>query len=258
LVPASTSEFSAAEPAALALILPCYNPLPGWAANVLASLTRLQIWLPAGTSLHLYLVNDGSTTGVETVDIEQLQTALPGFTYLSYPQNQGKGYALRHGAAHTREPICLFTDIDFPYQEASVAALYETLRSGSYDLAVGVRDADYYTHVPTARRRVSHLLRGLTRNLLRLPVSDTQCGLKGFNAAGRQLFLDTTTNRYLFDLELLFLASRQPEVRLAAVPVELKPGVIFSALNPRILLTEGGSFLQILLKSLLPSPGKPL
>ncbi|WP_165370518.1 glycosyltransferase family 2 protein [Hymenobacter persicinus] len=234
----------------LALIVPCYNPLPGWAPNVLESLARLQPLLPVGTEVHLYLVNDGSAQSVAAADVELLRAALPGFTYLTYPANRGKGYALRVGAAATHEPICLFTDIDFPYQEPSVAAVYRTLLSGKADLAVGVRDADYYVHVPKARRRVSNLLRGLTRNLLRLPVSDTQCGLKGFNAGGRDLFLKTTTNRYLFDLELIFLASRQKQMRVLAVPVELKPGVVFSALNPRILLTEGSTFMRIFLKSL--------
>jgi hypothetical protein len=34
-----------------------------------------------------------------------------------------------------------------------------------------------------------------------------------------------------------------------AVPVELKPGVVFSTLNSRILLTEGSTFLRILARS---------
>jgi len=249
LLPASFPPPTAAPAAALALILPCYNPLSGWADNVLTSLAHLQTLLPAATTVHLYLVNDGSAAGIAPAEIEQLRAALPQFTYLSYPANRGKGYALRAGVAATQEPICLFTDIDFPYEETSVAALYRELLTSHCDLAVGVRDAEYYVHVPAARRRVSHLLRRLTRNLLHLPVSDTQCGLKGFNATGRSLFLQTTTNRYLFDLELIFLASRQLRVRVQAVPVRLKPGVVFSSLNPRILLTEGSTFLRILARS---------
>jgi len=231
---------------ALALVLPCFNPLPGWASNILESLGRLRALLPPDITIHLYLVNDGSTRNVDPVEITLLEQALSHFTYISYPVNRGKGYALRTGVEQVLETICLFTDIDFPYEEHSIAALYTALCQGNCDLAVGVRDSDYYQHVPPTRRRVSNLLRGLTRNLLHLPVSDTQCGLKGFNAVGRGVFLQTTTDRYLFDLELLFLASRQPHVRVEPVLVSLKPGVIFSKLNSRILLTEGASFLRIL------------
>ncbi|WP_086594639.1 glycosyltransferase family 2 protein [Hymenobacter crusticola] len=236
---------------ALALVLPCFNPLPGWANNILESLSRLYTLLPPDTLIHLYLVNDGSTRNVDPAEVMLLEQEVPHFTYLTYSANRGKGYALRMGVEHVQEPICLFTDIDFPYEERSIASLYATLRAGGCDLAVGVRDEAYYQHVPATRRRISHLLRGLTRNLLHLPVSDTQCGLKGFNATGRAVFLQTTTDRYLFDLEFLFLASRQPHVRVEPVLVSLKPGVVFSKLNSRILLTEGASFLKILRRRML-------
>ncbi|RAK64641.1 glycosyltransferase [Hymenobacter edaphi] len=234
--------------AALALVLPCYNPPAEWAANVLSSLQRLQQTLPAGTTVHLYLVNDGSTRGVSDADLQLLRAALPAeaFTYLSYPANRGKGHALRTGVQQVQEPLCLFTDIDFPYEETSMATLYQALHSQRCDLAVGVRDDAYYAQVPAARRRVSRLLRRLTRTLLRLPIDDTQCGLKGFNAKGRALFLQTTTDRYLFDLELLLLASRQPAVRTEPVPVALKPGVVLSPLNVRVLLTESRNLLRLL------------
>ncbi len=233
-------------PAQLALVLPCYHPPLNWAANILASLAKLRPLLPAASALHLYVVNDGHEAGVTQADIALLTQALPAcFTYLTYPVNQGKGHALRTGIGQVREPYCIFTDIDFPYQETSVAALYQVLLAGA-DVAVGVRDDAYYAQIPPARRRVSRLLRRLTRHVLRLPVDDTQCGLKGFNETGRHLFLRTTTKRYLFDLEMLFMAARQGKLRVQPLPVELKPGVVFSQLNPRILLTESLNFMRIL------------
>ncbi|WP_139924956.1 glycosyltransferase [Hymenobacter sp. DG01] len=228
----------------LALVLPCYRPPGNWAANILESLARLQVLLPA-TTIHLYVVNDGAEPDVSAADLALLRDSLPYFTYLSYPTNQGKGHALRAGVAKVREPYCLFTDIDFPYQEHSVAAVYEALTHADCDIAVGVRNEAYYAHVPPARRRVSRLLRRVTRHALRLPVEDTQCGLKGFNQQGRALFLRTTTRRYLFDLELLFLAARTARLRISPVAVELKPNIVFSALNLRILLTESLNLLRI-------------
>ena len=232
--------------AQLALVLPCYHPPQQWASNLLISLDKLQELLPVDTTIQLYVVNDGQQSGIMPPDIELLRQALPGrFTYLSYATNQGKGHALRTGVAQVQEQYCIFTDIDFPYQESSVAALYRLLESGT-DLAVGVRDSAYYAQIPPARRRVSRLLRQLTRSVLRLPVDDTQCGLKGFSEAGRRLFLQTTTKRYLFDLEMLFLAVRQAGLRIEPLPVELKPDIVFSKLNFRILLTESINFVRII------------
>lgn len=233
-------------PADLAIVLPCYNPPADWARNIVHSVQRLQNLLPPATQVHYYLVNDGSSRGVAAADVDLLRAALPQFTYLTYPTNRGKGFALRQGVGQVQESLCLFTDIDFPYQETSMAQLYEALRTGGCDLAVGVRDADYYAQVPAARRRVSLLLRRFTKHLLRLPIDDTQCGLKGFNAAGRAQFLRTTTDRYLFDLELLLLASRQPNIRVQPIPVALKPGVVLSPLNTKILLAESRNLWRLL------------
>jgi glycosyltransferase involved in cell wall biosynthesis len=197
--------------------------------------------------VHLYVINDGSAA-VTDADVAFLQEHVPQFTYLTYPVNKGKGYALRTGMEKVQEDICLFTDIDFPYEETSVAKVLEELTSGECDVAVGTRDEAYYAKVPAGRVFISKVLRRSTRFLLGLAVSDTQCGLKGFNQRGREVFLRGQIDRYLFDLEFIFLASR-PEagLRVKPVPVRLKPGIIFSQLNPRILLTESGSFLKILL-----------
>ncbi len=181
-----------------------------------------------------------------------LRAHLPQFTYLQYPINHGKGYALRTGVKQVLEPLCLFTDIDFPYEEASVAAVYEALRAGRGDVVVGTRDEAYYARVPKGRVLISKTLRRSTRLLLGLAVSDTQCGLKGFNQRGRAVFLNGQIDRYLFDLEFIFLASRPVAgLQVIPLPVRLKPGIIFSRMSPRILLAESGSFLKILLARLV-------
>jgi hypothetical protein len=82
-----------------------------------------------------------------------------------------------------------------------------------------------------------------------MKITDTQCGIKGFNKLGRAVFLQTTIDRYLFDLEFIFLASQKKELRLKPVEVHLKPNILFRAMDYRILLTEGKNFFKVLLKS---------
>jgi glycosyltransferase involved in cell wall biosynthesis len=228
----------------LDLVLPCFNPIVHWETNLLKSVARIQELLP-DTELYVYLVNDGSTKAVDPEKIAKLQSGLSQFQYVSYPENHGKGYALRTGMAETKNDLCIYTDIDFPYTEDSFVAIYRALTGNKpCDIAVGVRDENYYATVPPARVKISKTLRFFAKKLLTLPVDDTQAGLKGFNRKGREIFLQTQINRYLFDLEFIRKAARQKTVSIKPVKVQLKPGIVFSVMNPKILLTESWNLLR--------------
>jgi glycosyltransferase involved in cell wall biosynthesis len=231
----------------LDLVLPCYNPAEGWATSIISHVEALQQLLP-DTILFIYLVNDGSTQGVEPENIALLQHTLVNFTYLDYPRNRGKGYALRLGTNASQHLFCIYTDIDFPYSPESLVQVYRALLEQKADIAVGVRKENYYQQVPGIRAGISKLLKYFNKRILRLPVADTQCGLKGFNRQGRQMFLNTTTNRYLFDLEFMLLASRSPGLQLIPVQVQLRPGIIFRKMHLGLLLAEGKSLLHILFR----------
>jgi glycosyltransferase involved in cell wall biosynthesis len=233
----------------LDIILPCYNPPPGWYDAVIAATEKIHAALP-GTSLQIILVNDGSERGLAEEHLRQLQEHLPSFRYIASSPNMGKGFALRKGAEAADSDFQIYTDVDFPYQEQSLLRVYATLLEGHCDVVAGVRDASYYKNVPAARRRISRLLRWMLRTFLRLQITDTQCGLKGFNRRGRALFLRTTINRFLFDLEFIFLASNDPDIRLCPAEVELKPDIVFSRVNPRILLNEAFNFMKIFFRGI--------
>ncbi len=231
----------------LDIVVPCYNPAKGWAENVVRSYTAITGRLP-GIECALILVNDGSSKGIQPAEIEYIGSAIASFTYLQYDINKGKGAALRTGVSVSRADICIYTDIDFPYTESSVIKIWEMLKSGTTDIAAGIKDKNYYKHVPAVRRMISKLLRACSKFILRLKVSDTQCGLKGFNAAGKQIFLSTTIDRYLFDLEFIFLASRRNDISMQPVEIELKENVQFSSMRFSILFNEGINFLKIFFK----------
>ncbi|KAA5548621.1 glycosyltransferase family 2 protein [Adhaeribacter rhizoryzae] len=238
----------------LDIVLPCYNPGKNWVATVIASLTYLQQCLP-DTELFIYLVNDGSTTGITPTDIDQLRQSLKNFTYLAYTPNQGKGHALRTGVAAAGHQYCIYTDIDFPYYEKDFLQIYQALRSGQADLVAGVRDKAYYSNIPDVRSRVSKLFRFVLTKTIKLPLYDTQCGLKGFNQRGRELFLKTVTKRYLFDFEFILLAAKA-HLSVSSVQVTLKPNITFGALSFRILATESISYLKLMLsKRKVPASG---
>lgn len=237
-------------PKTLDIILPCYNPPAGWAQVLPEALASIGAALGTEVVIHLILVDDGSRNGLIDKEIAGLIAQIPTLQHTHYTTNQGKGHALRHGVALARGEYQIYTDIDFPYTTASLVAVYHALAQGSADIAAGVRDAEYYLHVPPIRRFISKFLRWLLRTFLQTKITDTQCGLKGFNAAGRAVFLHTRINRFLFDLEFIYLASANDTIQLQAVPVQLKPGIEFSKARLGILLRESFNFASIFLRGL--------
>lgn len=224
------------------IVLPCYNPAVGWAEAVVMACQQLEA--NYGLTPHIILVNDGSRTDVRA-GIELLRKTLPSFSYAALRANTGKGAAVRHGLALATTSWILYTDVDLPYTSDSLYRILEALHHDDCDVAVGVKDAVYYAGVPRGRRIISKVLRHLTSTLLRLSVTDTQCGLKGIKRSALKYFLRGRIDRYLFDLEALYRAERGG-AQLVTVPVTLRPGIVFSRVRPRLLLAEVGNFLRIL------------
>lgn len=232
-------------PLSLTVVLPCYNPVEGWADNIISCFGLIKKQIP-GT--RLILVNDGSKT-LSTETIQAAFAGNPDIEVVSYTENQGKGYALRQGIGRADTELIIYTDVDFPYTNESFLKIYTALADGRTDVAIGIRGEEYYTHLPKARVRISKLLRWFIKKFLRIPTDDTQCGLKGMNRAGKAVFMQTTINRYLFDLEFVFLSARK-KMAIKTVEVQLRPEVVLSRMNFKVLSQEFGNFLKIFLKSL--------
>lgn len=230
----------------LDIILPAYNPLPGWEEIVIGRFQSLVKALP-DVKIRLFIVNDGSLRLDENQSAGLLKEVIPDLQWISYKENRGKGYALRQGVQKSAADFVVYTDIDWPYTEDSMIGVIGTLID-SADAVIGKRDENYYTHLPPARRRISRLLRSFNAKLLRLKVDDTQAGLKGFRKNVKDIFLSTTIDRYLFDLEFIYLISAKKEIKVVGYPIALRPGITFSKMNRKILFQEARNFLKIWLK----------
>jgi glycosyltransferase involved in cell wall biosynthesis len=191
------------------------------------------------------LINDGSVKGVEPAHITYLQEKIPRLKIIQYTKNQGKGFAVREGFKRADAPYILFTDIDFPYLESDLIRLYKKLYTENIDILVGVRQADYYKQTPWYRALISKLLKRIIRVFLKVKITDTQGGLKGFSRKGRDILLKTTINRYLFDLEIIKIASQSKGIVMTSMPVELRKEVQFASLNWVILKREFFNLLKI-------------
>jgi glycosyltransferase involved in cell wall biosynthesis len=227
------------------LILPCYNPPTGW----LTSIEKLYEHLSPAFDIRVIIVDDGTTTQDIKSTADSLSHKVP-CQVITLKKNCGKGFALRTGVKASQAGYIVYTDIDIPFTAGSVEQLLRVLTGGDYDIVAGYRDSAYYRHTMSGpRRRLSKTFRLFMRKVLRVSLDDTQCGLKGFNARGREIFLDTRVNRYLFDFEFIYQALRDKSVKVGSVAVELKDNIQFSSMRWPVIVRESLSLAGVLWRS---------
>lgn len=233
----------------LDLIIPLYNPLYGWENEFVYKFIQLiEHYFQGDTkSINLILVNDGSVKNVTEKEIRCLRVLIPHLKFVSYKQNKGKGYALRKGVEKTVTDYCIYSDYDFPFGLEVIQSMYHKLQCGS-DIVTGRRiDGNYFRSLPLKRCIVSRGLVMFNRFILNLPVYDTQAGIKGFNKFGKTLFLETTINRFLFDMEFILISSRVEGMVIKEVPVSITNETVLSNFGFSVLRQEMTNLMKILL-----------
>lgn len=224
------------------IIIPVLNPPLGWAELTFQRKTELETLIQM--RVNLIISNDGSNKKEE---LEKLQKIDPTIVLINSKKNRGKGNALRAGFEKSKAHIALFTDADFPYEMASMKAMIEALQSGS-DVVLGYREDDYYASVPWFRKGLSEAFRFVLKSILKFPITDTQCGLKGMSAKGKAVFLQTKIDRFLVDMEFIKLAVHQSDIAIKPVVVKLRPNVEFSSMGMGVLLRELWNFVRVVFK----------
>jgi glycosyltransferase involved in cell wall biosynthesis len=227
----------------LDIIQPCYNPFHGWEKSVWMHFESV-LKLLSDVNVNLIIVNDGSQRNITDEAVTFLRERISNFQFISYEQNHGKGYALRQGLAVSRGPLQICTDIDFPYELIDIKQIYELLK-GDADIVCGVRTKKYYNTLSFERMVASNMSQILNKIFLRLPFSDTQSGLKGFNHKGRKIMLSTTIERYLADTEFLAIAAKTERINIVPCKVSLRDNITFSKMGARIFIAEFQNFLRV-------------
>lgn len=205
-------------PPELSVIVPAYNE----AQRIGPSLASILGYLRAQPySWELLIVDDGSRDETAAVVATAIEGE-PAARLISYQPNRGKGYAVRTGilAATGAQVVFLDADLSTPPEEIANARQY--LNDG-YDMVVGSRalpDSKIEMRPPPLRRfgtsifnLVKHLLVGLWQ------ISDTQCGFKAYRqSAVRPLYERSVIDRFMFDVEILYLAERK-HLKIHEMPV---------------------------------------
>jgi glycosyltransferase involved in cell wall biosynthesis len=229
----------------LAIIVPLYNPHNDWFDNICASLSGLDSILNE-IEYEVVLVNDGSSEFDESY-IEKFLTTSNKVKYLSYPANQGKGFAIRYGLSKTQADFYVYTDIDFPFGYNVIKDMNEIYLSSNTNLIIGIRDKDYFKMLPFKRRILSVTLHYINYILTGFKVHDTQAGIKGFDNEAKKVFLATRTNGFLFDLEFIHVCLRK-KLKYLSINVHPRNKIKFSDFRGKVILREFINFVKIILR----------
>jgi glycosyltransferase involved in cell wall biosynthesis len=228
----------------LTIILPCFNPDANWHINVKQQLQEI---LPQINfePIEILIINDGSKLTIDN-EFNYLKASFPVCQLISYTTNKGKGYAIREGVKNATGDIIIYTDIDFPYTVQSFLTIVHQLEN--HDLIIGTRDDTYFHNIPKTRAFISRGLKFLIKKTFKLPTSDTQGGLKGFRISLKPVFLKTSINRYLFDLEFIYLVAKQ-KFNIGIYTIELRQETVVRKTNLKIIFKEFLNLIQLLIRS---------
>lgn len=202
----------------LSVVIPAYNE----AERIGATLGKIHDYLQTKDyPYEIIVVDDGSrdnTTGL----VSQIARQIPCISLLENGVNRGKGYSVRAGVLNAQGAMILFSDADLSTPIGEVDKLIPWLGRG-YDIAIGSRGlpgSEILVRQPWRRQLMGKVFNRLVQLLAVSGINDTQCGFKLFTKeAARDLFEKQTVSGFGFDVEILFIASKNG-YRIKEVPVK--------------------------------------
>jgi dolichyl-phosphate beta-glucosyltransferase len=168
----------------------------------------------------MIIVDDGSVDGTKKV-IEPFCSKYPFIQLICFPENRGKGHAVRAGIEACGGRYILFSDADLSTPISEVLKMLKLLEKGC-DIVIGSRalkDSIILVRQPWWRQGMGKIFNFLIRLFILKGIKDTQCGFKCFRSeVAKKLFSMSTLRGFAFDVEILLLAS-QMNYKIVEVPI---------------------------------------
>jgi glycosyltransferase involved in cell wall biosynthesis len=203
----------------LEVVMPAYMK----GATIVESITRLRHVLDESSlDYAIHIVVDGPDVVTET----ELAPLIDSRIRMSvFPENMGKGSALRHGVSNSSAKFIAFLDADLDIHPESIVVGVKCLIESSEAALVCAYGSKFHPDstvvYPRFRRVASSVYRFLVRILFRLDVQDSQTGLKVYQGDSiRQIVEHSVEQRFLFDLEVFSLLSKKG-YNFTPIPVSL-------------------------------------
>jgi glycosyltransferase involved in cell wall biosynthesis len=210
------------ENARISIIIPCFNE----GKNIYRNIEKIHAYLKDRfLDFEIIAVDDGSLDNTW----EELEKARQSFSIktVRHAANQGKGKSVRSGIIASRPDfeVVMFMDADLAIPIESLDRFMPEIAK-SNDLVIASRFVPglrILKPVLWHRRFMEKVFRILRMVILNnYSVQDTQCGFKVFKrSAASEIFPLMTINRFAFDSEIIFLATKK-KFNIKELPIDLQ------------------------------------
>ena len=207
------------DPNLLSVIVPAYN-----CKTIFHDLHTLRKYLnELGRSYEIICVVDGRKTPKDHTIEYARKIKKENVKIFFYPENKGKGYAIRYGMARARGGIIAFIDAGSDLNAKGIGLALEHMKWYDSDIIIGSkRHHASKVYYPFRRKVLSFIVQKATRLFFGLDVSDTQTGLKVFKRKVLVKVLPRLlVKRWAFDLEMLAVANHLGYKKIYESPVEI-------------------------------------
>ncbi|MBP8960932.1 glycosyltransferase family 2 protein [Patescibacteria group bacterium] len=216
----------------VSIIIPAYKQ----GETILKDISRIyQVMSQTRWDFEIILVNDGSPDN--TLE-EALKFNKPNFYAIGYATNRGKGYAVRYGMARAKGDYVAFIDSGMDIDPNGISLILEHMQWYNADIIVGSkRHPASESNFPWIRRFYSWGYHFLVKLLFRIPLRDTQVGLKVYKREVLEVVLPRLViKQFAFDIELLAVAKYLGFKRMYEAPVRVHIDVTKSTFKKFLFL----------------------
>jgi len=216
------------------ILMPAYNEGKHIYQNILETKRVLE---GLSGDHEIVVVDDGSRDDTLS-EIKRAAREIEGVKYFSYPENRGKGWALKRAFKLSSGDTVFFLDSDLDIHPRQFRALFQVREQTHADVVIGSKRHPLSTlSYPLSRRIISSAYFFLVKLLFGLPIRDTQTGIKLFRREVLEnIFPRILVKRHALDLELLVNAHNLG-FRIAEAPVVVDYRGRFSRIGPASIWT---------------------
>ncbi len=195
------------EPVHLSVVIPAFEE----EARIGPTLARVRTYLDGQPYRSEVLVVVDGGTDATLAQAERLGADWPALRVLDNGRNRGKGFSVRRGMLEAEGRYRLFSDADLSTPIEEIERLIAAMDGGA-QVAIGSRAlaaSDVRVRQAWWRQSMGRAFNRVVRLTTVAGFGDTQCGFKCFRAeAAREVFARQHLERFAFDVELLWIATR--------------------------------------------------
>ena len=202
----------------ISLCIPMYNE-----SSIIADTAKTLHKYMSATfeSYEIIFSNDGSKDGCDKI-VEDMN--MPNVRVVGYPNNQGKGCAVRTALLAAEGDIVMFTDADLAYGCDVIKQVYDEFAANpAADMVIGSRNLhkDGYEGYTFIRKLASKTYIKVLCLAGGFRLSDSQCGCKAFTRETVQaIFPRCEVNGFAFDFEAILWATKLKKT-IVETPVKI-------------------------------------